>query len=46
MSTLHITAGPFAFAARLEEAAAPKTCAAFRGENRGSPPSESGSRSC
>ena len=31
MSTLRITAGPFAFAARLEEEAAPNTCAAFRG---------------
>jgi len=30
MSTLRITAGPFAFTARLEEEAAPKTCAAFR----------------
>jgi hypothetical protein len=30
MSTLRITAGPFAFTARLEEADAPKTCAAFR----------------
>jgi hypothetical protein len=28
---LHITAGPFTFTARFEEAAAPKTCAAFRG---------------
>jgi hypothetical protein len=31
MSTLHITVGPFAFTARLEEEVAPKTCAAFRG---------------
>ena len=31
MSTLRITAGPFAFTARLEEEAAPNTCAAFRG---------------
>src|SRR5947209_9342563 len=30
MSTLRITAGPFTFTARLEEEAAPKTCAAFR----------------
>ena len=30
MSTLRITAGPFAFTARMEEEAAPKTCAAFR----------------
>ncbi len=30
MSTLRITAGPFAFTARLEEEFAPKTCAAFR----------------
>ena len=30
MSTLRITAGPFTFTARLEEADAPKTCAAFR----------------
>jgi hypothetical protein len=28
---LRITAGPFHFTARLEEAAAPKTCAAFLG---------------
>jgi hypothetical protein len=28
---LRITAGPFAFAARMEEEAAPKTCQAFRG---------------
>jgi len=31
MSTLRITAGPFTFQARLEDEAAPKTCAAFRG---------------
>ena len=31
MNTLRITAGPFAFTARLEEEAAPNTCAAFRG---------------
>jgi hypothetical protein len=30
MSTLRITAGPFTFTACLEEADAPKTCAAFR----------------
>ncbi|MEN3951225.1 DUF3830 family protein [Iodidimonas sp. SYSU 1G8] len=30
MSTIRIEAGPFAFTARLEEALAPKTCAAFR----------------
>ena len=30
MSTLRITAGPFAFIAHMEEEAAPKTCAAFR----------------
>jgi hypothetical protein len=30
MSMLRITAGPFAFTARLEEQDAPKTCAAFR----------------
>jgi hypothetical protein len=30
MSILRITAGPFAFTARLEEQEAPKTCAAFR----------------
>ena len=29
MTQLKITAGPFTFAARLEEAAAPKTCASF-----------------
>ncbi len=29
MTQLKITAGPFTFDARLEEAAAPKTCAAF-----------------
>src|SRR5436309_101900 len=29
MSMLRITAGPFTFTARMEEAAAPKTCAAF-----------------
>lgn len=29
MSMLRITAGPYQFTARLEEAAAPKTCAAF-----------------
>ena len=29
MTTLSITAGPFAFRARLEEDRAPKTCAAF-----------------
>jgi hypothetical protein len=28
---LRITAGPFAFTARMEEEAAPKTCQAFRG---------------
>ena len=31
MSLVRITAGPFAFTARLEEADAPRTCAAFRG---------------
>ena len=31
MRMLRITAGPFVFAARLEERAAPKTCAAIRG---------------
>ena len=31
MSMLRITAGPFTFSARLEEQAAPNTCAAFRG---------------
>ena len=30
MSLLHIKAGGFAFTARLEEAAAPQTCARFR----------------
>src|SRR3984957_17254174 len=30
MSLIHITAGPFRFAARFEDAAAPKTCARFR----------------
>ena len=30
MSTISIKAGPFSFEARLEEAAAPKTCARFR----------------
>ena len=30
MTLLRITAGPFAFTARLEEEFAPKTCAAFR----------------
>jgi hypothetical protein len=30
MEQLRITAGPFTFLARLETAAAPKTCAAFR----------------
>jgi Protein of unknown function (DUF3830) len=30
MEQLRITAGPFTFLARLEMAAAPKTCAAFR----------------
>ena len=30
MKTLRITAGPYIFLARLEEAAAPRTCAAFR----------------
>jgi hypothetical protein len=30
MDQLRITAGPFTFLARLEAAAAPKTCAAFR----------------
>ncbi len=30
MTKLKITAGPFTFGARLEEEAAPKTCAAFR----------------
>jgi hypothetical protein len=30
MDQLRITAGPFTFVARLETAAAPKTCAAFR----------------
>ena len=29
MTQLKITAGPFTFDARLEEAAAPKTCASF-----------------
>ena len=29
MTTLRITAGPFIFTARMEEADAPKTCAAF-----------------
>jgi hypothetical protein len=31
MSTVNVAAGRFAFAARLEEQAAPKTCALFRG---------------
>src|SRR5215207_11621504 len=31
MTMLTITAGPFTFGARLEEQAAPKTCAVFRG---------------
>jgi hypothetical protein len=31
MTTLRISAGPFAFTARLEEDLAPKTCAAFSG---------------
>ena len=30
MSLIHITAGPFRFVARLEDTAAPKTCARFR----------------
>ena len=30
MSTIAITAGPFSFRARFEDAAAPKTCARFR----------------
>jgi hypothetical protein len=30
MSMLRITAGPFTFTARMEEQAAPNTCAAFR----------------
>lgn len=30
MNTLQITAGPFTFAARLEDRDAPKTCALFR----------------
>ena len=30
MTTLRITAGPFTFTARMEEADAPATCAAFR----------------
>src|SRR3954464_582048 len=30
MSSIHITAGPFQYIARFEEAAAPKTCARFR----------------
>ena len=30
MSDLRVTAGPFVFEARFEEAVAPKTCAAFR----------------
>ena len=30
MSPITITAGPFSFAARFEEAAAPRTCAMFR----------------
>lgn len=29
MTTLHIKAGPYAFEARMEEEAAPKTCAKF-----------------
>ncbi len=29
MTTLHIKAGPYAFAARMEEKLAPKTCAKF-----------------
>jgi uncharacterized protein DUF3830 len=31
MLTLRITVGPLAFGARMEEQAAPRTCAAFRG---------------
>lgn len=31
MAQIRITAGPFAFRARLEREAAPKTCAAFEG---------------
>ncbi len=30
MTTLHITVGPFTYTARMEEADAPATCAAFR----------------
>ena len=30
MSTLRITVGPFTYTARMEEADAPRTCAAFR----------------
>ena len=30
MDLLHITAGPYRFAARFEDAAAPNTCARFR----------------
>src|SRR6202020_980158 len=30
MSLIHIAAGPFRFAARFEDAAAPRTCARFR----------------
>ena len=30
MTKLKITAGPFTFGARMEEEAAPKTCAVFR----------------
>jgi len=29
LADIHITAGPFAFTARLQQAAAPRTCAAF-----------------
>ena len=30
MTTIHITAGPYEFEARMEETLAPKTCAKFR----------------
>jgi hypothetical protein len=30
MTRLHITAGPYSFAARFEDTAAPRTCAKFR----------------
>jgi len=30
MTRLHITAGPYSFTARFEDAAAPRTCAKFR----------------